>query len=394
MRVVGLGEATHGTREFFTLKHRLIEFLVIELGVRVVAMEASESAAVAVDDYVTHSRGDPGAALQGLGFWTWNTREVLGLLEWLRGHNADLPPDRRVRFVGIDAQLPGTAVRAVEGFLAEVAAPELPQFAAALEALPLNRVGDPALPPSTQREVEDLLDFLDREATTLVAASSPDRYARVRRHAAHLVRSAQLVTAPRPPADSQTTVYAVRDRLMADAVTDAVEGASPAHGPAVAVWAHNGHVQCRDGSDTVPAMGAHLRRRFGPQYYALGLTSGSGSFRARRSRVLRGPSRSPVRHRLGAAPPTTVEGHLAAAHPGDHLVDLRDEDAPEAAIRWLGARAWTRAHGAVTPVLYRAALAPMVPGGGYDGLGYVHHTRPSVPAERPIGRGDRPRPSL
>lgn len=45
VRVVGLGEATHGTREFFTLKHRLFEYLVTSLGYSVLAMEASESAA-------------------------------------------------------------------------------------------------------------------------------------------------------------------------------------------------------------------------------------------------------------------------------------------------------------------------------------------------------------
>ncbi|MFI1716947.1 hypothetical protein [Streptomyces litmocidini] len=49
VRVVGLGEATHGTREFFRLKHRLLEFLVTELGFSVLAMEASASAGPAVD---------------------------------------------------------------------------------------------------------------------------------------------------------------------------------------------------------------------------------------------------------------------------------------------------------------------------------------------------------
>jgi erythromycin esterase len=48
VRIVGLGEATHRTREFFQLKHRLLEFLVTEMGFSVLAMEASASAGPAV----------------------------------------------------------------------------------------------------------------------------------------------------------------------------------------------------------------------------------------------------------------------------------------------------------------------------------------------------------
>lgn len=61
--VVGLGEATHGTREFFRLKHRLIRFLVEEHGFRAVALESNFLVALALDDYVTRSEGDPREAI-------------------------------------------------------------------------------------------------------------------------------------------------------------------------------------------------------------------------------------------------------------------------------------------------------------------------------------------
>lgn len=53
-----MGESTHGTREFFLLKHRLLEFLVREMGCRAWAMEASESAALAPDASVGGAPGD------------------------------------------------------------------------------------------------------------------------------------------------------------------------------------------------------------------------------------------------------------------------------------------------------------------------------------------------
>src|SRR5216684_6674973 len=56
-RIVALGEATHGTREFFQLKHRILEFLVAEQGFTVFAIEANWPESLAVDDYVLHGTG-------------------------------------------------------------------------------------------------------------------------------------------------------------------------------------------------------------------------------------------------------------------------------------------------------------------------------------------------
>jgi erythromycin esterase len=113
VRVIGLGEATHGSRELSLLKHRLLEFLVTELGFTVLAMEASVAAAVAVDAYVRHGEGDPAAALRGLGFWTLHTAELLAVLRWLREHNRTAPAAARVSFAGIDPQYPAASLAAL-----------------------------------------------------------------------------------------------------------------------------------------------------------------------------------------------------------------------------------------------------------------------------------------
>src|ERR1043165_6515328 len=83
-RIVSLGEATHGTREFFQLKHRLIEFCVSELGFNLIAMETEFGSALAVNDYVLEGKGNAADALCGMGYWCWDTQEVLALIEWIR----------------------------------------------------------------------------------------------------------------------------------------------------------------------------------------------------------------------------------------------------------------------------------------------------------------------
>src|SRR5215467_12269075 len=108
-RIVALGEATHGTREFFQLKHRLLEFLVTEMGFTTFAMEANWPESLAVNDYVLHGRGDPAKILGGLHYWTWDTEEVLELILWMRQYNMPSTHKTKVTFVGFDAQLTALA---------------------------------------------------------------------------------------------------------------------------------------------------------------------------------------------------------------------------------------------------------------------------------------------
>ncbi|HEX5759531.1 MAG TPA: erythromycin esterase family protein, partial [Thermoanaerobaculia bacterium] len=139
-RVVALGEATHGTREFFQVKHRLLEYLVSELGFSVFAIEASWPESEAVDEYVRTGRGDPAKALAGLYVWPWNTEEVLDLIRWMRQWNA-VPGRRQVRFYGFDVRAAAVSaerlaarLRRIDPPLAAEAGPALARLAAAERA--------------------------------------------------------------------------------------------------------------------------------------------------------------------------------------------------------------------------------------------------------------------
>src|SRR5262245_28017560 len=101
-RIVSMGEATHGTREFFQLKHRLIEYCVAELGFNVIGFEAEYGATLAVIDYVLHGKANALDVVTGMGFWTWDTEEVVALVKRVRAWN--LTHDRQVKFYGFDMQ--------------------------------------------------------------------------------------------------------------------------------------------------------------------------------------------------------------------------------------------------------------------------------------------------
>jgi erythromycin esterase-like protein len=114
-RIVALGEATHGSREFFQLKHRLIEFLATRKGFTIFSIEANMPEAYRLNDFVLHGAGDPKQLLKGMYFWTWDTEEVLDMILWMREFNRS--GKGRIEFTGFDMQTPNVSMDIVRTFV-------------------------------------------------------------------------------------------------------------------------------------------------------------------------------------------------------------------------------------------------------------------------------------
>jgi erythromycin esterase-like protein len=127
--VVALGDGTCGTREFFQLKHRIVEYLVSEMGFTAFAIDANMPEARKLNDYVLAGRGDPRALLVGLKYWPWNTEEMLEFVEWMRGFNAS--GRGHLQFFGFDMAKPTVPTEIVQSFLRRVD----PTWADSVEAL-------------------------------------------------------------------------------------------------------------------------------------------------------------------------------------------------------------------------------------------------------------------
>lgn len=113
-RIASLGEATHGSREFFQMKHRMMEFLATEMGFTIFSIEANMPEAYRVNDYVVNGTGDPAQLLRGMYFWTWDTEEVLDMIKWMRTFNQS--GRGHVEFTGFDMQTPTVAAQIVHEF--------------------------------------------------------------------------------------------------------------------------------------------------------------------------------------------------------------------------------------------------------------------------------------
>ncbi|WP_276302308.1 erythromycin esterase family protein [Halorussus lipolyticus] len=300
--VVGLGEATHGTRECFRAKHRLIRSLVERHGFRTVAFEAGVAAMLPADGYVrggddgTGECADagiagwraesPDEALAKLDKWMWQTDEVRDLLSWLRSFNEGRPPGDRVRVRGIDLGDPAEPASRLQSYLAAVD----PAYAAEADELvslvDFDASEDDAASDRRLDEATDaarsLADRLDQRRESYVEERSSDEWGvarhlcRVVEHTCEWHRVRHEHEGPHPAG------MAERDRLMAG---NAACWKSHDPGEGVVIWAHNSHVQrgtFDDGQVWTDAetMGEELALRFGDRYRPVGFDFARGSFRA------------------------------------------------------------------------------------------------------------------
>lgn len=277
-RVAGFGEATHGSREFFKMKHRAFEYLVETQGYTHFLIEATMPEARALDRYVTTGVGEPARLLAKLYFWTWNTQEVLDLIEWMRSYNvrAGAP---RLRFYGIDMQYPHQAMDSITVMLARADAQVAAQGAEAVacfdgvrdSARHLDLVQYAALP----QHIRDRCALLFAQLADTVAAHVGSWSSSLTSDDAEWLT--QYITLARQWERMARTSYSAggsreRDRAMADNVLWIAAREPQAK---LFVWAHNAHVSRR-----ATAMGQHLGDALGDAYRNAAFTFGSARFNA------------------------------------------------------------------------------------------------------------------
>lgn len=241
-RCVLLGEASHGTSDYYTWRHRISERLIREKGFNFIAVEGDWPDCSAVDRYIRglEDASSPAAVLEAFGrwpTWMWANEEVAALVRSLKAINDARSPDRRARFYGLDAYSLWDSLHAVVGY-AEREAPQ------ALEAVrsayrcfePFDDVEEYAHAVSwgldgCEDQVAAMLAELrtrraggdaafDAEQNALVAANAEKYYRTMMRGGG--------------------AGWNVRDRHMAETLDRLLDR----HGPAAKaiVWEHNTHV--------------------------------------------------------------------------------------------------------------------------------------------------------
>ena len=120
--VVLIGEASHGTSEFYKMRSRITRELIVKKHFNFVAIEGDWPDAARIDNFVRHFDTPPSewTAFARFPTWMWRNEDVREFVDWLHLHNADLPPEQRVAFHGLDLYSLYTSIREVLKYLDEV----------------------------------------------------------------------------------------------------------------------------------------------------------------------------------------------------------------------------------------------------------------------------------
>ncbi len=123
-KLVLIGEASHGTSEFYQLRAEITKALIQKRNFNFVAIEADWPDAYRIHDYVTHKeREEPHSweSFSRFPTWMWRNQEVLDFIHWLRSYNLrDRKPEERVGFYGLDLYSLFTSIHCVLEYLDRV----------------------------------------------------------------------------------------------------------------------------------------------------------------------------------------------------------------------------------------------------------------------------------
>ncbi len=250
-----LGEASHGTQEFYRERAEITKRLIVEKGFTAVAVEADWPDAWRVNRYV---RGlsddlDANAALSGFERfpgWMWRNTVVRDFVEWLRAHNRTVGSERQVGFYGLDLYSLFTSMQVVLAYLAKVD-PEAAQRAkaryacfdhAAEDAQAYGSAAHFGLNGSCEAEVVQVLSDMARRAAQAPPAPGADRdEAFAAQQNARLVRNAEAYY--RTMFQARVSSWNLRDSHMVETLV-ALDSHLSGSGtePRIAVWAHNSHL--------------------------------------------------------------------------------------------------------------------------------------------------------
>jgi erythromycin esterase len=373
-RIVLLGDSRHDAREQWLLKHRLIEFLVREMGFSVLAIEESLPCTAPLNAFLLGERDDLETVQSQLGAWyIWDTEEFRGLMRALRAHNDSAEGGPPVRLYGFDiSEGVRRAVNDALAFLSRSSADTAEQLRRRIDLEPFSEnfwvetMGNYGRLTSEATHalgdgLAELVKALRDRHDDLVARDGQAEYEWALRQAVVASRAHEMMVSG--TSGSFEEGGAIREAAMANNLAWLMRTVAPDE--RIIVWAHNFHVSRapldieipgRPAAEGMEPLGHLLARDFGDSMVSIGFSFERGLDPAQ----------------LAAAPESWVDGLLADVGPDAFLLDLRSAPSDDPVRGWLSERQTMRGQGGRSTV---------VPRSSFDALVFVRELGRTTPTE-------------
>ena len=288
-RIVCLGEATHGTAEFYLMRARITQTLIERKGFTVVALEADWPEAQRLDRYVrgTTVEPHPEQAFDRFPTWMWANRQVMEFVDWLQEHNAEIgDPAKRAGIYGLDLYSLHRSIASVLRYLDDVD-PEAAGVARHRYGCLEPWQQDPAAYGAAvlsgryrdcEQAVVDMLTEIMRKRVES-AAHDPERLFDAQRNAEVVAQAERYY---RMMYYGSASSWNLRDQHMFETLESVLRHRGP--DARAVVWAHNSHLGDA-GWTEMSARGEYnigqlVRSRYGEDTYLVGFGTDHGTVAA------------------------------------------------------------------------------------------------------------------
>lgn len=249
--IVGLGESTHGTKEFTSIRAEVVKNLVTQYHYRAFILEADYAPCEKINQYLSTGNGDISSLLVDLRLWPWIHEDFLKLLIWLKDYNLQNPL-QKVQFYGMDSQYS--------------------RIFATKDAILLQY-------PDWGRQLFEIVEGKEEPKVKITKLRSFDAQMVEGSDTIDLQRHYYVLCQINKLAQTISQNKNIRDENMARLVQLIQQ--QNGDGAKAMIWAHNSHISKQGTRVNEPtALGHHLAALYGKAYSAVGLEFLEGEFLA------------------------------------------------------------------------------------------------------------------
>ena len=271
VKVVGLGEATHGNAEFHQLKEEVFKALVKNNGCTLFAIEGDFGGAQKVNEYIQGGSGTAEEAVAKMDFTIYKTKEMVHLVEWMREYNESVSEQQKIKFYGFDMQRYNYNKAYALEYLKQVDLKVAEEYDTLLQALNDDREPSKGTIQSALKKVEALMTLMEHNKAQYIQKTSQKAYDFAYQCVLCLKENAHLDL-------SNLNYTTLRDEYMANKVQWISKYEDE---KLLYINAQNAHIMKTSEGISYTTMGSRLSKVYGEQYYAIGTDFIESEFNAK-----------------------------------------------------------------------------------------------------------------
>lgn len=268
--IIAVGEATHGSKEFFTLKHRLFRLLCEKSDVKIFGLEESYAAGLLVNDYIQGRSALKATDVVMKMSFMWRTKEMKDLIEWMKNYNDDISHIEKITFFGFDLHGPHRAAQWLSAYFEKTDTAylrEIKPFLHEFENMtyPKEKMGEKEFAKHISR-ITGIRSMLKTNKAKYEELAGADRWM----EADHVLECLSQYTDTYRSGDVD---FFKRDPYMSSNIKwmhDLKPGRNR-----MMLWAHNEHVAS---GGSLPSMGKLVKQEFGDKFYNIGFVFNEGEY--------------------------------------------------------------------------------------------------------------------